>query len=1088
MFELIEHIQCFFLFAPRGSWSNDSLNIWTFDDKFRATVKGSSNSSNERPILTGMACGLNSTLSIAEGTKKLPPCPVLLLSNSDGVLQVYYYIHKNLPSILRAPEVIKQIQAPNILGTPTSLPQTSNITSLQSSFLPSQSSSANGFSFAKSGPTPTQTPIFTSSPQPKEKSTNNVLNFNQPPAQIPNGSSIDDLSKAINMNISNKPPTSSVQQAPIKSTIRNEQPVYDSKNLFQMVDEFRSRLKLVEKPLSKQSDSSINLDKSLDDSITTLKNMVTSIQKSMQSIKTMTSEHIESITKIEDARHQMKLSQTENLYNLLKDRQLDPWTQLRLDSIKTKYDQLKHDLNVLLQLTHTTIHNKSLSVTDDDIENEDFLPDLEISLNTSGTMKQQIQKRIRELSHKVTETDKDLQNICSKLNRDLSISKTSDKMPVSSDRPFHSLDAQILSHLQANHKNILKINVPPAVTINLSSSSSSSIESKKPSIIEISKPITPSTQSPIPKQPNSPSVDSESYKNIFRIVRASIDLFSGATSPEQLQELSNTAATSPLSATNKSHMTSIHKTPTISKTPTTNLTKTSSINKPLQTTNILQTPAKSMTSPIPTISVTPATPATQPISSNAPMTLQQTKPGTQTPTDLSKFQTTSTSGDSTIRALLNNTVSPPTNTASLPNQPVNASTSNQAVPSTLFGNSSKLGQSASSELASIASTQLSFAATSPSSTITTSVQSTSPTTKPVVPSSPGAFGSKLPFGGTSLNLTSTSSSIPFGSAAATTTTTTTTATSSPFGSAFGSGFSITTTSASSPGPFGTTTSSTSSPFSSSAPSASSPFGGTSTTTTTSAPTTGIFGSSTTTTSSIFGGASTAAVSSAPTTSIFGGATTSTASPFGTAGSTTATSPFGGTPTTSSSSAGGFGASPSVASPFGSGFGTATSTSTASPFGSSFGATSSAPTGSVFGGFGSNSTTPTPTSSTGAPAGGIFGSSTTAAPSTGSSGFGAGPTFGSTFSGFNTQSKSTGSPTGFQFGGFGGSQSSDTTAPQQTFGSFGSTSAASQPSTTFGGSVFGGASAQPTGFSAPATPFGAPSTQSATSPSFTSYRK
>ena len=54
-----------------------------------------------------MALGLNSTLSIAEGKNKLPPCPILLLSNSDGLLQVYYFIHTTLPSICRPPEVIK---------------------------------------------------------------------------------------------------------------------------------------------------------------------------------------------------------------------------------------------------------------------------------------------------------------------------------------------------------------------------------------------------------------------------------------------------------------------------------------------------------------------------------------------------------------------------------------------------------------------------------------------------------------------------------------------------------------------------------------------------------------------------------------------------------------------------------------------------------------------------------------------------------------------------------------------------------------------------------------------------------------------
>ncbi len=89
----------------------------------------------------------------------------------------------------------------------------------------------------------------------------------------------------------------------------------------------------------------------------------------------MTNEHVESLTKIENARHQIKLCQKENLYHLLKDRELDPWTQTRLDLIKSKYDQLKHNLNVLLQLTRTTIHDRSLSNTnngddDDDDENE----------------------------------------------------------------------------------------------------------------------------------------------------------------------------------------------------------------------------------------------------------------------------------------------------------------------------------------------------------------------------------------------------------------------------------------------------------------------------------------------------------------------------------------------------------------------------------------------------------------------------------------------------------------------------------------------------------------------------------------------
>jgi len=83
-----------------------------------------------------MALGLNSTLSLSEGNKKLPPCPILLFSNSEGVLQVYYFIHKNLPSICRTPEVIKQIQPATALPPPSLPSQQSPLDSLQS-LLPS---------------------------------------------------------------------------------------------------------------------------------------------------------------------------------------------------------------------------------------------------------------------------------------------------------------------------------------------------------------------------------------------------------------------------------------------------------------------------------------------------------------------------------------------------------------------------------------------------------------------------------------------------------------------------------------------------------------------------------------------------------------------------------------------------------------------------------------------------------------------------------------------------------------------------------------------------------------------------------------
>ncbi|CAF1533035.1 unnamed protein product, partial [Rotaria sordida] len=99
-----------------------------------------------------------------------------------------------------------------------------------------------------------------------------------------------------------------------------------------------------------------------------------------------------------------------------------------------------------------------------------------------------------------------------------------------------------------------------------------------------------------------------------------------------------------------------------------------------------------------------------------------------------------------------------------------------------------------------------------------------------------------------------------------------------------------------------------------------------------------------------------------------------------------------------------------------------------------------------------------------------------------------PAFGSSFSGFGTQANLSGSSTGFSFGGFGGAQPAETTTPTTTqsgFGSFGSPTATSSP---FGGSIFGGTSGQTTGFGAAASSFGASSTQSANSPSFTTYRK
>ena len=111
------------------------MDIWTFDDQYRAIVKGVKTAQNKQPILTGMALGLNSTLTITERNEKLPPCPMILLSNSDGLLQVYYYIHKNLPSLCRPSEVIKPMQGSSFTQS------TSNPTPFSQA--PSSSSSSN---------------------------------------------------------------------------------------------------------------------------------------------------------------------------------------------------------------------------------------------------------------------------------------------------------------------------------------------------------------------------------------------------------------------------------------------------------------------------------------------------------------------------------------------------------------------------------------------------------------------------------------------------------------------------------------------------------------------------------------------------------------------------------------------------------------------------------------------------------------------------------------------------------------------------------------------------------------------------------
>ena len=804
-------------------------------------------------------------------------------------------------------------------------------------------------------------------------------------------------------------------------------------------------------------------------------------------MKSMTKGHIEHLTKIENASHQIKLCQAENLYPHLKDRELDPWTQARLDSIKTRYDQVKHSFNVLLQFTHATIHDKSLSNNDEDGENEfvevmkrfsedfilfffdfrDFLPDFDISVNSTETMKRRIQNRLRELTHKVTEAEKQVENLCTRFKSNSLSSSTFTKTTMSSSSTpiLHASDAQILSHLQTFHPKVVQIRVPPPVSANFSSSD----EQKKQSTIEIIKPVTPTMQPSTPKSANTSTVESEGFKNMLRLVRTSIDLFSGVTSPEQLQELSNTIATSPLSSAQKSTVTPITKTPTISKTTSHLKGNTTTISSKTLPTgnasmNILQTPAKSVGAPVPIISVTPPTPASQGISSNASFQLQPNRSAVSTATDATKTQFTS--GDNAIRSLLNNNVSPSTSAV---NQPiVNAAPVQMTGKHPFFSNPSSVSTALTTSQSFIAPSTTTTAVFAPSSTpssfggsfhtastAATSIQSISPTTKPIMST---GFGSKPIIGGIALNLTSTSpSTIPFGGTPTTATAGTagfggmSSSTASPLNAFFGapaSNISPATTSAPStttssapvipiPIPTATTSAPTASPFGTfgtSAPTAS-PFGALTTSALTAAP----FGVSTT---------------SAPATNIFGSviAPTSTSSTFGTSPASPA-SPFGSgfantlTTTTSASNTGTiggvFGGNITATSPFGTGFNTTATTSSASSSGSSFGAPSALSSGSTFGGFGGTGFGLNLTSS----------ASSTIPTST----FGAGGNtgaFGSGFSGFGGQSNPSAPSTGFSFGGFGGPRSDSNAAPA-SFGSFGPPPAASQPPSPFGASLFGG---------------------------------
>jgi hypothetical protein len=134
-------------------------------------------------------------------------------------------------------------------------------------------------------------------------------------------------------------------------------------------------------------------------------------------------------------------------------------------------------------------------------------------------------------------------------------------MTVASERSSHTSNAETLAYLRT---------APPA--------------------IEVSQPVTSSMIPSMLQRPNLPSVDSESFKNILRIVQASIGLFFGATNSEQLQELSNNIVTSSLSSTQRSNHTPMSS--------TSSATKVSTLTKATQTEDLVQTSGKCTSSSV----------------------------------------------------------------------------------------------------------------------------------------------------------------------------------------------------------------------------------------------------------------------------------------------------------------------------------------------------------------------------------------------------------------------------------------------------------------------------------------------------------
>lgn len=85
----------------------------------------------------------------------------------------------------------------------------------------------------------------------------------------------------------------------------------------------------------------------------------------------MIGDAIEATNDIEEAKHNLKLAQRENLHNRLSDRALDPWARKRLEGINTRFEECKADFRSLATIACYNINDRSMCSSYDENDNDE---------------------------------------------------------------------------------------------------------------------------------------------------------------------------------------------------------------------------------------------------------------------------------------------------------------------------------------------------------------------------------------------------------------------------------------------------------------------------------------------------------------------------------------------------------------------------------------------------------------------------------------------------------------------------------------------------------------------------------------------